>query len=729
MPAANVTLFAHWSPNTYKVTFDPDHVRWDGEATIEEHTFDTRLGILPMPEIYGWKLTGWWTGKNGTGMEVTNDSMVEPKDVVYYGKWQPETYQIRFISKAEQPEGESVQAFTVGLKYDQKFGNLPVPEENGYTFMGWYDEENKKVDSQTIFNPDTDAEAKTYHAGWKGKNYQIRLVYNDSDGKPVVKIIDGTYGIQIGTLPSPEKQGYTFTGWFRDNGEELTAGSWAEPSDTEYKAKWIPNKYTIHFNSNLDTMSDPQDKIVTYAQPIGDLPLLHATGYVFLGWYTESSGGSLIKETTLAALGDQTYYGHWSTGLIDNGNGTYRKAGADGKWNTADDELWWYGPDGIIGTDDDRQIYLMPGGNGYYVDFGNGSYLRPGAGGSWTSGTELWWYGSNGKPSADDRPIYIMPGGNGYYIDNGNGTYTKPGSDGSWTNGTETWVYGPGGKPGADDRQIHVMPGGNGYYIDNGDGTYTKPGSDGSWTNGTEHWSSGPDGKIGTSDDKKIDSGNVDPEPTNPEPTNPEPANPEPIKPEPEKREEKEIVTAPVIPVIDSTVKPVVPDTGGTFTVNPNNPLEVTYTKPDGTAAKNEWVGDGKDWYHVDESGNLNYDWYLDGERTWYKLNKETGDRFGAALIGWNYEPMDDKRYFFDPSTTKMLTGWQHIDNKWYYFTKQNESQTYYGSNPEGWKYDPTKPGKPYGSMYQNEITPDGYLVDEHGVWKIKQEEQCEKNL
>lgn len=621
MPAANVTLFAHWSPNTYKVTFDPDHVRWHGETTIEERTFDTRLGILPMPEIYGWKFTGWWTGKNGTGTEITNNSMVEPKDVVYYGKWQPETYQIHFISKAEQPEGESVQTYTVGLRYDQEFGNLPVPEEKGYIFMGWYDEDNKKVDSQTIFNPDSDAEVKTYHAGWNGKTYQIRFVYNDSDGKPVVKIVDGTYGVQIGTLPSPEKPGYTFVGWFRENGEEVTAGSWVEPGDTEYKAKWIPNKYTIHFNSNLYSMSDPQDKIVTYAQPIGDLPLLHATGYVFLGWYTESSGGSLIKETTLATLGDQIYYGHWSTGLIDNGNRTYRKSGSDGKWNTADDELWWYG--------------------------------------------------ANGKPSVDDRPIYIMPGGNGYYIDNGNGTYTKPGADGSWTNGTE-------------------------------------------------HWSSGPDGKIGTSDDKRIHPEPTNPDPTNPEPTNPEPANPEPTKPESEKREEGEIVTAPVLPVIDSTVKPVVPDTGGTFTVNPNNPLEVTYTKPDGTAAKNEWVGDGKNWYHVDESGNLNYDWYLDGERTWYKLNKETGDKFGAALIGWNYEPMDDKRYFFDPSTTKMLTGWQYIDNKWYYFTKQNESQTYYGSNPEGWKYDPTKPGKPYGSMFQNEITPDGYMVDENGVWEIK---------
>lgn len=566
MPAANVTVFAHWTPNTYKVTFDPDHIRWTGEATTEEYTFDTRLGTLPIPEIYGWRFTGWWTGKKGTGTEVTNDSMVEPKDVVYYGKWQPETYQIRFISEVEQPEGESVQTFTVDLRYDQEFGNLPVPEEKGYTFIGWYDEDNKKVDSQTIFNPDSDAEGKTYHAGWKGKTYQIRFVYNDSDGRPVVKIIDGTYGLQIGTLPSPEKPGYTFAGWFMDNGEEVTAGSWVEPGDTEYKAKWIPNKYTIHFKSNMDSISDPENKTVTYALPIGDLPLLHATGYVFLGWYTESSEGSQIRETALTALGDQTYYGHWSIGLIDNGNGTYRKPGSDGKCDTADDEVWWYGPD-------------------------------------------------------------------------------------------ET---------------------------------------------------------IGTSDDKKIDSRDVDPEST----------NSESIKPESEKRVEEEIVNAPVIPVIDSTVKPAVPDTGGTFTVNPNNPLEVTYIKPDGTAAKNEWVGDGKDWYHVDESGNLNYDWFLDGKRTWYKLNKEPGDRFGAALIGWNYEPMDDKRYFFDPSTTKMLTGWQFIDSKWYYFTKQNESQTYFGSNPEGWKYDPTKPGKPYGSMYQNEFTPDGYQVDENGVWKNKLEEQ-----
>lgn len=179
----------------------------------------------------------------------------------------------------------------------------------------------------------------------------------------------------------------------------------------------------------------------------------------------------------------------------------------------------------------------------------------------------------------------------------------------------------------------------------------------------------------------------------------------------------------PVDPGIDTKTKPTVPDTGGTFTVNPVDPRDVTYTKPDGTVARDEWVGDGEDWYHVNPDGKLNYDWFLEGEKTWYKLNKEPGAKFGAALIGWNYEPMDYKRYFFDPGTTKMLTGWQRIDNKSYYFTEKNERVTYLGDNKIGWLFDfeilntpLSLLDRPYGSMYRNEYTPDGNWVDENGV-------------
>ena len=701
MPAINVTVFAHWTPNTYKITFDPDHVRWTAGVTIEEHTFDTRLGNLPAPEIYGWKFTGWWTGKNGTGTEVTNDSMVEPKDAVYYGNWEPETYQTPFISKVEQPEGESVQTFTVELRNDQPFGNLPIPEEKGYTFTGWFDKDNKRVDSQKIFHAGSDTEGSTYHAGWKANTYKNHFVYQDADGKPVIKEIEATYGTQYGSLPTPEKPGYTFSGWFKNNGAEVTSGSWVESGETEYKARWNANHYTIHFEWNLPesgVAENPEDKTVTYSFPIGELPILQENGHLFLGWYTEHSGGTRIKETTFAVLGDQTYYAHWVTGWIDNGDGTYGRPGADGKWNTPDDELWWKGPDGIAGTDDDKLIHVNPGG-GSYVDNGNGTHIRPGTGESWKPGEmEHWWNGPDGTP----------------------------------------------GTP--DDKLIHVIPGG-GSYVDNGDGTNTRPGNGGSWKPGdTEYWQNGPDGVPGTSDDYKKDgNGNTDPEPTDPEPTKPEPTKPEPIDQEPTKPEptepeptkpepsnepsngsegSKEIVTPPAIHSIDTTIKPSVPDDGGTFKVNLENPQDVTYIKPDGTKASNEWIGDGIDLYHVNEDSKLNYNWFLESEKekTWFMLNNKPGEQFGAALRGWYSDLKDTKIYFFDPGTAKMLIGWQRIDNKMYYFTEKNQRATYSGDNKIGWKIDfeilakPLGPmDRPFGSMYRNEYTPDGYWVDENG--------------
>ena len=88
----------------------------------------------------------------------------------------------------------------------------------------------------------------------------------------------------------------------------------------------------------------------------------------------------------------------------------------------------------------------------------------------------------------------------------------------------------------------------------------------------------------------------------------------------------------------------------------------------------------------------------------------------GYAKSGLVFDPALGG-YFYIDINTGMKTGWQLIDNEWYYFTKQNEAQTYFGDNRKGWLYDPTKPGKPYGSMYRNESTPDGYRVDEKGAW------------
>ena len=66
-----------------------------------------------------------------------------------------------------------------------------------------------------------------------------------------------------------------------------------------------------------------------------------------------------------------------------------------------------------------------------------------------------------------------------------------------------------------------------------------------------------------------------------------------------------------------------------------------------------------------------------------------------------------------------MLTGWQKIGEKYYYFATADDipKQTwFFQTNVGKWLYDAIG-FRSYGSMYQNERTPDGRLVDAEGAY------------
>ncbi|MEY8352893.1 hypothetical protein AALB39_05965 [Lachnospiraceae bacterium 54-53] len=64
-----------------------------------------------------------------------------------------------------------------------------------------------------------------------------------------------------------------------------------------------------------------------------------------------------------------------------------------------------------------------------------------------------------------------------------------------------------------------------------------------------------------------------------------------------------------------------------------------------------------------------------------------------------------------------MVTGWQKIDGVWYYLTPENSRQTWHLDQATGkWVYE-GRSERSLGSMYRNEMTPDGYYVEDSGKW------------
>ena len=159
-----------------------------------------------------------------------------------------------------------------------------------------------------------------------------------------------------------------------------------------------------------------------------------------------------------------------------------------------------------------------------------------------------------------------------------------------------------------------------------------------------------------------------------------------------------------------------------------NRPMTWQFIRNNGTMLWNMWAYidnpyavDGQPhagWFYFDQDGIMQYDWYQNAESgKWYYLHSESDGMLGTMEEGWHYENRDGNWYYMKPGAGEMATGWQYINGKWYYFNVNVDQDTwYYDEEKNQWIYH-ANAGKPYGAMYCDEITPDGYRVDENGAW------------
>ena len=158
-------------------------------------------------------------------------------------------------------------------------------------------------------------------------------------------------------------------------------------------------------------------------------------------------------------------------------------------------------------------------------------------------------------------------------------------------------------------------------------------------------------------------------------------------------------------------------------TANPDSSKWV-FNLANGTRAKGwaylSYTYEGKtksEWYHFAEDGIMDSGWFLDGS-TWYYLSMNHNGFFGEMIKGWHHDGQDGRWYYLDPSSGAMHTNWSKINGEFYFLNPTAPAQTWFFDNATGrWNFGNIS-SRPYGSMYQNENTPDGYHVNESGAWR-----------
>jgi uncharacterized repeat protein (TIGR02543 family) len=100
-----------------------------------------------------------------------------------------------------------------------------------------------------------------------------------------------------------------------------------ERNDTNSQKLRIVKVVPVTLDANSGKLTDTF-RIVDTDSAIGDLPTPTRSGYTFVGWFTEATGGTQVTPTTKATA-NVTYYAHWTTSTTPTPVSITQHAGAN----------------------------------------------------------------------------------------------------------------------------------------------------------------------------------------------------------------------------------------------------------------------------------------------------------------------------------------------------------------------------------------------------------------
>ena len=324
----NKTYTATWKANKYYIVYNGSG-NTSGTMSSTMCTYDVAATLRNNAFVKtGYSFLGWATTASASSATFTNQqsvsnlTSVSGQTINLYAVWSAKKFTVTLDQTGASTEGTT----TVEATYNTALPVITPPTRIGYGFEGFFTQQNGEgnqyyksdgVPSVTSYQYDGNL---ILYAKWTERDYTITY-YNDggtiTTENPTTSY---SYGTTV-TLPSIQKNGCTFGGWY--NNPNYTGDAVIQISSTEYGdkslyAKWEPITYPVTLNKNGGDIKNGSD-VESYVFGVGAiLPTaqnMERSGFTFAGWYNNSGcTGDAISSITVADYGNKEFWAKWEEG-------------------------------------------------------------------------------------------------------------------------------------------------------------------------------------------------------------------------------------------------------------------------------------------------------------------------------------------------------------------------------------------------------------------------------
>lgn len=241
------TLTAKWKEKQSTITLDTAGGTISGSTTYTvgyDQAYGTALSGstsfkdtsttsgLKEPTRVGYDFAGWYTNPAGSGTAI-KAATVNKNDnsQTLYATWTAHRHTITFYNNwptVSETSDKPATSKKSDIAFGTSYGDLPLLTVTGYTFNGWYTASSggTRVSSTTKYDVDKDI---SLYARWSLTKvnisfYEDGIICRDENGLSL-PVVERTWGSTLGTVTTPYKRGYDFTGRWQVVGKTDESGN------------------------------------------------------------------------------------------------------------------------------------------------------------------------------------------------------------------------------------------------------------------------------------------------------------------------------------------------------------------------------------------------------------------------------------------------------------------------------------------------------------------------